>query len=238
MGSRPGADGTVQLSGDGAAHRGVDLDVQAFSTRADQLIGGSEGLRSASVLGSARDSVVRASTVAIDGLSIRGAADRRASSTRQPCSANPTAESAAPVRSSATSPSTRGAATDAVLFIATLSSEVRPSDCKVKLLPDAEPADPQSSEIHRRANGMTVEVRPNSDSATFTWNRRSHHIAALGKVVDWHFASCVDVRHRIAKRLGSLILSRVGRGAFAPVRGGGYMTPSGMTWRVVAPQRA
>src|SRR5215217_4350820 len=138
---------------------------------------------SASVLGSARDSVVRASTVAIDGLSTRGAPDRRASSTRQPCSANPTAESAAPVRSSATSPSTRGAATDAVLFIATLSSEVRPSDCKVKLLPDAEPADPQSSEIHRRANGMTVEVRPNSDSATFTWNRRSHHIAALGKVV-------------------------------------------------------
>jgi hypothetical protein len=44
MGSRPGADGTVHLSGDGAAHRGVDLDVQAFSTRADQLIGGSEGL--------------------------------------------------------------------------------------------------------------------------------------------------------------------------------------------------
>src|SRR5687768_4668893 len=95
----------------------------------------------ASVLGSARDSVVRASTVAIDGLNIRGAADRRASSTRQPCSANPTAESAAPVRSSATSPSTRGAAMDAVPFIATLSSEVCPSDCKVNLLPDAEPAD-------------------------------------------------------------------------------------------------
>ena len=43
-------------------------------------------------------------------LSIRGAADRRASSNCQPCSANPTAESAAPVRSSASSPSTRGGA--------------------------------------------------------------------------------------------------------------------------------
>jgi hypothetical protein len=44
MGSRPGANRTVNLSGDRAAHCGVDLDVQAFRTGGDQLIGGSEGL--------------------------------------------------------------------------------------------------------------------------------------------------------------------------------------------------
>jgi hypothetical protein len=121
--------------------------------------------------------------VAIDGLNIRGAADQRASSTRQPCSANPTAESAAPVRSSATSPSTRGAAMDAVPFIATLSSEVCPSDCKVNLLPDAEPADPQSSETHRRANGMTVEVKAQLGLCDIYVEHTQPPFAALGKVV-------------------------------------------------------